>query len=309
MKPKVLVLSGYGINCEKETKFAFEHVGAEAEIVHINDLISKEKNLEDFHILAFPGGFSYGDDTGSGNALANKIRLNLWDELKKFIDSGKLVIGICNGFQALTNLGLLPALNKNYGDRKAALTFNNSTRYECRWIDLKQNSNKCIFTKNISSLRCPVAHGEGKFFVDFETLEELKKNDQIVFSYTKPNGENANGEFPHNPNGALEDIAAICDETGRVLGMMPHPERAIFMGNFPDFQLLKEKTKREEKEIPEYYEPAVTIFQNAVNYVNENLLNTSDQSFTYADSGVNIELGYDVSKIFLNIINSIFKNS
>ncbi len=309
MKPKVLVLSGYGINCERETKFAFEHVGAEAEIIHINDLISKEKNLEDFHILAFPGGFSYGDDTGSGNALANKIRLNLWEELKKFIDSGKLVIGICNGFQVLTNLGLLPALNKNYGERKAALTFNNSARYECRWINLKQNSNKCVFTKNISTLRCPVAHGEGKFFVDFETLEELKKNDQIVFSYTKPNGENANGEFPYNPNGALEDIAAICDETGRVLGMMPHPERAIFVGNFPDFQLLKEKAKREEKEIPEYYEPAVAIFKNAVNYVNENLLeNTDHQSFTYADSGVNIELGDNVSKILYNAAKETWVN-
>ena len=122
MKPRVLVLSGYGINCERETKFAFELAGAQADIIHINDLINKEKNLEEFHILAIPGGFSYGDDTGSGNALANKIRLNLWEELKKFIDSGKLIIGICNGFQVLTNLGLLPALNKNYGERKTSNT-------------------------------------------------------------------------------------------------------------------------------------------------------------------------------------------
>ena len=308
MKTKVLVLSGYGINCERETKFAFEHVGAEAEIVHINDLINKERNLEEFHVLAIPGGFSYGDDTGSGNALSNKIRLNLWEELKKFINSGKLIIGICNGFQVLTNLGLLPALNKNYGERKAALTFNNSARYECRWVDLKQNSSKCIFTKNISSLRCPVAHGEGKFFTDIGTLEELKKNDQIVFSYTKPNGKNANGEFPYNPNGALEDIAGICDETGRILGIMPHPERAIFMGNFPDFQLLKEKAKREGKEIPEYYEPAVSIFQNAVDYVNNNLLENNNQSLTYEDAGVNIELGDDVSKILYNAAKETWVN-
>ncbi len=308
MKPKVLILSGYGINCERETKFAFNHVGAEAEIVHINDLISKEKNLEDFHILAIPGGFSYGDDTGSGNALANKIRLNLWEELKKFIDSGKLVLGICNGFQVLTNLGLLPAINKNYWERKVALTFNNSTRYECRWVDLKQNSSKCVFTKNISGLKCPVAHGEGKFFTDGETLKALKQKDQIVFSYVKPNGELANGEFPYNPNGALEDIAGICDDSGRVLGMMPHPERTIFMGNFPDFQLLKEKAKREGKEIPEYYEPAVIIFQNAVNYVEENLLKDSSQEFTYADSGVNIELGDDVSKILYNAAKETWIN-
>ena len=303
MKPNVLILSGYGINCERETKFAFEHVGAQAEIIHINDLINKEKNLEEFHILAVPGGFSYGDNTGSGNALSNKIRLNLWEELKKFIDSGKLIIGICNGFQVLTNLGLLPALNKNYGERKVALTFNNSARYECRWVDIKQNSSKCVFTKNISSLRCPVAHGEGKFFIDYETLEELKKKDQIVFSYTKPNGENANGEFPYNPNGSLLDIAGICNETGRILGMMPHPERAIFMGNFPEFQLLKEKAKREGREIPEYYEPAVSVFQNAVNYVNENLL-----GLTYEDAGVNIELGDDVSKILYNAAKQTWIN-
>jgi len=271
LKPRILVLSGYGINCERETKHAFDMVGGDAEIVHVNDLINKEKNLEDFQILAIPGGFSYGDDTGSGNALANKIRLNLWGELRKFIDSEKLVIGICNGFQVLTNLGLLPALSKNYGESKAALTFNNSTRYECRWTNLKQNSNKCVFTKNILSLRCPVAHGEGKFFTDPETLEELKKNDQIVFTYTKPNGENANEEFPYNPNGALFDIAGICDETGRILGMMPHPERAILMGSFPDFHMLKEKAKREEKEISEYYGPAVSIFQNAVDYAKDNL--------------------------------------
>jgi phosphoribosylformylglycinamidine cyclo-ligase len=170
---------------------------------------------------------------------------------------------------------------------------------------LKQSSSKCVFTSNILRLRCPVVHGEGKFFADPETLEELRRNDQIVFSYTKPNGEDANGEFPYNPNGALLDIAGICDETGRILGMMPHPERAIFMGNFPDFQLLKEKAKREGEEILEYYLPAVSIFENAVNYVSKNLLN---QSFTYEDSGVNIELGDDVSKILYNAAKETWAN-
>ena len=306
MDPRVLILSGYGINCERETKFAFEHVGAKAEIVHINDLINNEKNLEDFHILVFPGGFSYGDDTGSGNALANKIRLNLWIELRRFIDSKKLIIGICNGFQVLVNLGLLPAINNRYGERRVSLNLNNSTRYECRWVNLKQKSNKCVFTKNILQLKCPVAHGEGKFFTDEETLNRLKQNDQIVFSYIKPNGESANGEFPFNPNGALEDIAGICDETGRIFGMMPHPERAIFMGSFPDYQLIKEKLKRIRKEVPEYYQTALAIFQNAVDYVKENLLD--NKSFTYANSGVNIELGDDVSKILYNAAKETWKN-
>lgn len=283
MKTKVLVLSGYGINCERETKFAFELAGGEAEIVHINDLINKEKNIEDYHILAIPGGFSYGDDTGSGNALASKIRLNLWQELMNFIQTGKLIIGICNGFQVLVNLGLLPALNSNYGERKVALAWNDSTRYECRWIDLKNQSSKCIFTKNISSLHCPVAHGEGKFFTDPETLKQLIEKDQIVFTYTLPNGWPASGKFPFNPNGSILDIAGICDETGRILGMMPHPERAIFMGNAPNFQKIKEEAKREGKEIPEYYEPALSIFKNAVSYIRENLQDSKDVDKTKED--------------------------
>ena len=304
MIPKVLVLSGYGINCERETKFAFEHVGGEADIVHINDLISKEKNLSDYNILAIPGGFSYGDDTGSGNAMANKIRLNLWNELTEFINSGKLVIGICNGFQVLVNLGLLPALHKNYGEVKVALTHNNSTRYECRWVNLRKISNKCVFTKDISEMHCPVAHGEGKFFCDSSTLEDLEKNGQIVFAYSMPNGDSANGEFPFNPNGSLMDIAGICDGAGRIFGMMPHPERAVFTANSPDFQKAKEIAKREEINLPEFYEPAVSIFRNAVEYFHD----LENSGFTYADAGVSIDLGDDVSKILYNAAKKTWEN-
>lgn len=305
MKPKVLVLSGYGINCERETKFIFDHVGADAEIVHVNDIINKEKSLKDYQILAFPGGFSYGDDTGSGNAMANKIRLNMWNDLKDFINSGKLIIGICNGFQVLVNLGLLPAINKEYGERKAALISNNSTRYECRWVHLKNQNKKCVFTKGVNNLYIPVAHGEGKFFADDSVLQKLKENDQIVFTYTLPNGSEANGEFPFNPNGSLQDIAGICDETGRILGMMPHPERAIFIASSPDFQKLKEKMLREGKDIPTFYEPAVKLFENAVNYIKDNF---SGNSISYADAGVNIELGDDASKILYNAAKQTWKN-
>ena len=267
MRPRVLILSGYGINCERETEYAFDMVGGDAEVVHVNDLISKDKSLDDYQILAVPGGFSYGDDTGSGNAMANKIRLNLWDDLMRFVDAGKLVIGICNGFQVLVNLGLLPSLNKSYGERQAALTFNNSTRYECRWAHLKNNDSKCVFTKGLDNLYVPVAHGEGKFFADDETLNVLERNGQIVFSYTLPNGELANGEFPFNPNGSLKDIAGICDESGRIFGMMPHPERAVLSASAPDFQKTKEEFKRRGETVPVYYDPAVAIFRNAVDYV------------------------------------------
>lgn len=268
MRPKVLVLTGYGINCDEETAFAFQLAGAESEIVHVNDLISGEKKLADFQILAFPGGFSYGDDTGSGKALANKIRNNLWDNLMNFIDNDKLVIGICNGFQVLVSLGLLPTEKSKYGEREMALKYNNTNRFQCRWVNLKIESEKCVFTKGVNELHAPVAHGEGNFFAENELLNKLNKKDQVVLRYTKE-GKKANGEFPFNPNGALEDIAAICDPTGRIFGTMPHPERAIFAINHPDFQNKKEELIRSNQKIPEYYDPAMQIFKNAVNYFND----------------------------------------
>lgn len=266
MKPKVLVLTGYGINCDEETAFAFQLAGAESAIVHINDLISGTKKLSGFQILAFPGGFSYGDDTGSGKALANKIQNNLWDELLKFVDSDKLTIGICNGFQVLTNLGLLPTEKSKYGSRELALRYNDTNRFQCRWVNLKVASDKCVFTKGVDSFRAPVAHGEGNFFGEKDVLENLNKNNQVVLRYVKEDGKAANGESPANPNGASEDIAAICDPTGRIFGTMPHPERAIFSTNHPDFQIEKEKLVRHGKKIPEYYDPAMQVFKNAVRY-------------------------------------------
>jgi len=266
MKPKVLVLTGYGINCDEETAFAFQLNGAESEIVHINDLISGAKKLADFQILAFPGGFSYGDDTGSGKALANKIQANLWDDLMKFIDSDKLIIGICNGFQVLVNLGLFPTAEENdFGKREIALKYNNSNRFQCRWVDLSADSKKCVFTKEIENLSLPVAHGEGLFFAQNDTLNALNKNDQVVLRYTKE-GKRANGEFPFNPNGAIEDIAAVCDSTGRIFGTMPHPERAIFAINHLDFQNKKEELVRNSKKALEHYDPAMQIFKNATKY-------------------------------------------
>lgn len=264
MKPQMLAVSGYGINCEEETAFAFEKAGAESKIIHVNDLIEKPQLLQKADILAFPGGFSYGDDTGSGNALANKIRNNLWNELLEFLDRGKLVIGICNGFQVIVNLGLLPGIEKKYGQRTVALGHNDSARYEDRWIELKGFSKKCVFTKGIDSLRLPVAHGEGKFMASKTILEKLNANDQIVFRYTK-NGILANQQFPFNPNGALEDIAGICDSTGRVFGLMPHPERNIAFTQQDNWTFLKEKLKREGKTIPTESD-GMKIFRNAVDF-------------------------------------------
>ncbi|MFQ5454806.1 MAG: phosphoribosylformylglycinamidine synthase I [Nitrospirota bacterium] len=265
MYPKILILTGYGINCDEETKYAFELAGGIAEIIHINDLIDQPEKIKNYQIMAFPGGFSYGDDTGSGNALANKIKSNLMDNLLEFIMSGNLIIGICNGFQVLVNLGLLPAIQGRYGDRKVALTYNITARFECRWVDLKNESDRCVFTRGIELIHVPVAHGEGNFYAEEETLKELKEGGHIVFRYIKPDEGYAKREFPFNPNGSLYDIAGICDETGRVFGMMPHPERYLAFTNRDNWALHKERYRREGKAIPQEGD-GIAIFMNAVCY-------------------------------------------
>ena len=178
-KPKVLVFSGYGLNCEEEAKYAFELAGANAEIVHINDLIDGIKKIKDYEILAFPGGFSYGDDTGSGNAFANKLRNHLWEDLEKFLKEDKLIIGICNGFQILVNLGLLPATSWQFGDREAALLANNNTRNTVRWVDLKIENNSPWF-KGIKEISLPIAHGEGRFYAPDKIMKKIKELNLIA---------------------------------------------------------------------------------------------------------------------------------
>lgn len=265
MQPKALIITGYGINCEEETAFVFKKAGAIAEIVHINDLIDNTKKLEDYQIVAFPGGFSYGDDTGSGNALANKIRNNFEERILKFAEKDKLIIGICNGFQILSNIGLVPAVDLKYGERQIALMHNSTARYECRWVNLKVTSKKCIWTRDLETLHCPVAHGEGNFYAPPEVIEKLKTNDQIVWKYIKEDGSPANQELPFNPNGALEDIAGVCDPTGKILGMMPHPERFNAFTNEDGWELTKEKLIREGKPLPQKG-LGLKVFENAVSY-------------------------------------------
>ena len=259
------MLSGYGINCEEETAFVFEKQGGEAEVVHINDLIEGHKKFADYQILAVPGGFSYGDDTGAGKALANKVYNNLREDILEFIRRDTLTIGICNGFQVITALGLVPAVDGDYGVRQAALMNNENARYVCRWVKLKVKSSKCVFTRGIDEIFVPVAHGEGNFYAEQGVLDKLVKDDQVVFQYIKEDGSLADGEYPFNPNGAVMDIAGICDPTGRILGMMPHPERHLFTCNRPDYHYLKEVIERAGKQIPEEGE-GNQLFENAVKY-------------------------------------------
>ena len=264
-KPNVMVLTGYGINCDEETKFAFEKVGAKGELVHINDLIDKNKSLLDYQILSLPGGFSYGDDTGAGNALSNRIRNHLWDEVLRFVESDRLAIGICNGFQIMVNLGLLPAINDNYGKRQVALLHNTTARYIDRWVDLKFED-QTVWTRELTTASFPIAHGEGKFYADAETLKIIEERSLVAARYV--NGEIHRIESQqsnHNPNGSLNDIAAISDESGRLLGIMPHPERAIEFTQHPHWTLHKEMYRRAGKEISNTL-LGIQIFKNGVEY-------------------------------------------
>ena len=262
---KALVITGFGLNCEKETSAAFEMCGAKAYQVHLNDLLAGKDNINNYHILAFIGGFSFGDHIGSGTVFANKVKFKLKEDLAKFIDSGKLVIGICNGFQTLTRLGLAPALFGKQFEQQVALAHNDCGVFRDDWINMVANvASKCVFTKGIKTIRMPIRHGEGKFVADPEIIEEIEKNTQVVLRYAAADGSKANG-FPENPNGSINDIAGICDTTGRVFGLMPHPEAFLSPFNAPDWQ-----TAKHNGELPDWGEGRV-IFENAVNYAAENL--------------------------------------
>jgi phosphoribosylformylglycinamidine synthase subunit PurQ / glutaminase len=224
-KPRVCILRTAGTNCDQETAFAFQKAGAVPELVHINTLVADKALLSGYQILALSGGFSYGDDVASGKIFANELKYKLFDELKRFVDAGKLIIGICNGFQILVKAGILPG-NARW-EQTATLTHNDSGKFEDRWVHLKKVSDSCVWTQGIRPvIYLPVAHGEGKFVPrDASALSALKAKGQIVFQYCTSRG-NA-GEYPDNPNGSLDHIAGICDETGRVFGLMPHPERHV----------------------------------------------------------------------------------
>ncbi len=289
MTARALILAGYGLNCEEETLHAFGHVGAAGQVIHINDLIETPQTLDTAQILVVPGGFSYGDDTGSGNAFAQKMKLSLWEPLLKFIARDTLTLGICNGCQIITTLGLVPALKQHYGVRTVALSHNLTARYQCRWVDLQVNTaSKSPWLKNIDRLHIPVAHGEGRFMMEPETLATLEKNNQIAAQYIKPSpchpeqregslldssatpqNDNtwklANGTFPHNPNGSTADIAGITDETGRILALMPHPERGMFTWQRDDYMAAKDRAQRTGTPLPEETD-GMALFRNAVGY-------------------------------------------
>jgi phosphoribosylformylglycinamidine synthase subunit PurQ / glutaminase len=277
MKPvRACVLTGYGLNCDYETDYSLRLAGAESHRVHINELIAgtcsgKSPSLDDYHILAFGGGFSWGDDHGAGVLLASKMRHNIGDRIEKFVADGKLVIGICNGFQSLVNLGLLPAFGNRYHERRVALINNDSGNFIDTWVNLKVNAaSPCVFTRGLDRIDLPVRHGEGKFYATAAEIRALAEGGQIVAQYADEEGNRAGGRWPQNPNGSLEDIAAICDPTGRVFGLMPHPEAHHHPTNHPSWSRSKEALGRRGKPLPAEGQ-GLRIFKNAVEYVREAL--------------------------------------
>jgi len=264
---KALVLTGYGLNCDFETAYAFELAGAQAQRVHINALIDASVDLDDFQVMAFIGGFSWGDDHGAGVVQAVRMKTKIGDNLLRFVDQGKLVIGICNGFQCLVNLGLLPGSGLDYTRRSVALTFNDCGNFRDDWVHLKVNKqSQCIFTKGLDHLEFPIRHGEGKFVTSDETLQTLVKDRQIVVQYASADGRPAQGAYPDNPNGSIMDIAGICDPTGRIFGLMPHPEAYNHWTNHPTWTRQKELIKRGAAKPPAGVTPGVQLFKNAVDF-------------------------------------------
>jgi len=252
-KPHVIIFSGYGLNTEDETKAAFESVGATADIIHINDVIAKSSVLDKAQIIIFGGGFSYGDHTGAGKAYAARVREHLGPALEKFLARDTLMAGICNGFQIITSAGFLPG----------ALIQNDTPRYNTRWVDLEVVG-ESPWLKGIKTLSVPIAHGEGKYYAPSETLKKLHDEKAIALNYAA--GETSKHfDMPTNPNGSLGNIAGITGYGGRVLGLMPHPERAVRFTQLPHWTYIKEEYVRSGKKLPTEG-PGLQIFRNAVNY-------------------------------------------
>jgi len=268
---RVMTLSGNGINCEIETAHAFSLAGAHvSDIVHMSRVIYGEVSLDDYHILALAGGFLDGDDLGAAKAMANRLKFasvadgekRLIDIIMSFIADGKLILGICNGFQLMVKTGLLPGFGGDYSKQTATITFNDAGRFEDRWVRLAvDESSPSIFTKGLTDAYFPIRHGEGKFVAPDDVLDTLESKHLVTLRYADEE-YNPTMQYPENPNGSLRSIAGVCDETGRLMAMMPHPEAHIHRTQHPRWtrQDLAEKG------------PGMVIFENAVEYVKQHLL-------------------------------------
>lgn len=235
MKPKALILHATGTNRDHDAAHAVELAGGLPEIVHLNQLRRAERRWSDYQMLILPGGFSYADALGAGRLLALDLAIYFAEETLAFVNSGKPVLGICNGFQALVKSGILPDPDTLEPAQKLTLTHNASGHFECRWVSLLPVSQSCIWTAGLQApIFCPAAHGEGRLMLQSPSdLESLRSYDQVALAYAKPDGSPAGDAYPDNPNGSIAGIAGICNRRGNVLGLMPHPENHVLPWQFP----------------------------------------------------------------------------
>jgi phosphoribosylformylglycinamidine synthase len=266
---RVLILTGLGLNCEAETEAAFRRAGASPERVHLTDLLETGAGtrVRDYHVLAFIGGFAFGDHMGAGFVFANKIRWRLYDDLMEFVSAGGLALGVCNGFQTMVRLGILPGFDGDYRTPRATLAPNDRIGYRDAWITLTlDRGSPCVWTRGIDSIALPARHGEGKFLADQDVMRRLDAGRQIVARYAGPDG-NPTEEWPHNPNGSPGGVAGICDPTGRLFGLMPHPDAFLYPFHHP---LWTRRTGNVETPEPEG--DGMRIFRNGVDAAATELL-------------------------------------
>ena len=273
-KVKVIVTTGYGTNCEMEMAHACSMAGAgQVDIVHLSDILDGTVRITDYHFLNLPGGFLDGDNMGAAQAGAHRLRYarikgsgqRLMDQILEFVEQGGLILGVCNGFQLMVKTGLLPGLDGNYESRVVSLTYNDSGRFEDRWVTCRANADSpCVFTRGIEDIELPVRHGEGKFVgLDPEILNAVEQQNLIALQYVNPDTGSITYDYPLNPNGSELAVAGICDPSGRLMGLMPHPEAYHHFTNHPQW------TRRQ---FPQEEGAGIAMFRNAVSYIQQNIL-------------------------------------
>ena len=266
-KVKALIITGFGLNCQTETAAAFTVAGAQADQIHLTDLMDAKETLHDYQILAFIGGFSFGDHLGAGTVFSNRIKGEFSEQLQKFVADGKLVIGICNGFQTITRLGLVPATADLF-EQEVALAFNKQEVFRNSWCTLKaETESPCVWTKGIDTLPLPYRHGEGCFQVKSDAVLKMLQDEKLIcLRYANPATGEVSDEFPHNPNGSVDSVAGICDRSGRIFGLMPHPEAYLSPFNHPQWTDQKIAGTLPVEGL------GTIIFRNAVEFAKANLV-------------------------------------
>lgn len=258
-KPNVCILRSDGTNCDEELLYAFEKAGGKCELVHVNELRAKHKSLHNYQILALPGGFSYGDDIASGKVLAVELISFLKTEIQNFVKNKGIVLGICNGFQTLVRTGLLPF--NNLGKMDVTLVPNDSGHFECRWVKIKSEKSPCVFLNNLTDpMDIAVNHGEGKFFTSAKTLKRIEKENLVIYRYVDEKNSKTQ-KYPQNPNGSQNAIAGVCDPTGRILGIMPHPEKFVDVTQHPNWRRFKSTNRRKPD--------GLAFFENMIKFANQ----------------------------------------